>query len=260
MTDSLPPGFEIALVPVDPHNTTRYVLEAEGQPTRTRDEVLAEAWADHRRRLVEQHLRDAARPPKDLPGTWPADIAAEVRRLGAFRVGGDLVKAYLRVFPEDADRVAHALATGDLTGLRELSDPEWRDEAYVYWLREHPYGGDSAAVRVRRTDRKFRHEFAGPFERYPDVERGGQTCAPTFTVGGRDVVAELEADSGYVVWVTLNGEPLATGRLSVGYGSRAFSGLTPGDSDRLFVADVDLMVATLGVDDGQQVTFVVQQV
>ena len=260
MSDDLPPGFEIALVPVDPRRTTRYVIESEGMPTRVRDEVVAEAWADHRRRLVENHLRNGARPPKELPGSWPESVTAEVRKLGAFRVGGDLVEAYLRVFPEDAAALAHALATGDVAGMRELAKPTWQDGAYVYQIRPHPHGGDSAAVRRRRADRKFRHEFAGTFERYPDVERGGQDCDPTFTVGGRDVVAELDDDNGYVVWVALNGEPVATGRMFVGLGSQSYSDLTPGDSDYFSVADVDLMVATLGIDDRQHVTLVVQQV
>jgi hypothetical protein len=259
LMSGLPPGFEIALAPVDTCDTTRYVLEGEGQPTRTRDDVVAEAWADRRRQLVERRFRNAARPPKDLPVSWPEQVVAEVRKLGAYRVGGDLVEAYLRVFPEDAETVAHALATGDLTGMRELANPTWQDKAYDYELRPRPYG-EAFPLRRRRKDRKFRREFAGTFERYPDLERGGQACDPTFTVGGRDVVAELEEDSGHVVWVALNGEPLAAGRLSAGFGSRGYSDLTPGDSDHLSVADVDLMVATLEVDDGQHVTLAVQQV
>ena len=261
MSTDLPPGFEIALVPVDRHRTTRYVLEGEGRPTRTRDEVVAEAWADYRRQLVEQYLRGGVRPPPKLPESWPQQIVEEVRRLGAFRVGGDLVKAYLRVFPEDAEGVAHALATGDLSVLRDLAEPTWQDDAYVYQLLPQTYG-EAYPMRRRRKDRKFRHEFAGAFERYPDFERpdDGMVGDPTFMVGGRDVVAELAEDDHHVVWVTLNGEPLATGRLAVAVGHRGFGELTPGDSDRFTVADVDLMVTTLGIDDGQHVTLVVQQV
>lgn len=282
MTD-LPPGFRIVITNATCDHATTYVIQAEGEPTRTMDAVTQQAWAEHRRRLVEQHIRSAAREPEhDKPESWPAEIMADYQRHIALRNAADPIPAYLRLFPEDQDAVEHALTTGDLAGLRDLAHPVWQDGAYTYELRAdtHPAPHDlaiyanpsrhflrpsrSAALRHRRTDRRFRWEFAGTLAQYPNgIERTGvNPIDPPFTVGGRDFVAEMEDDSYYAVRATLNGQVIAQGELHAQVGDAGYSELTPEDSDVLNVGNVNLIFALMALDDGEQdvqVTLIIEQ-
>ncbi|HEY3673168.1 MAG TPA: hypothetical protein VGN51_19685, partial [Acidimicrobiia bacterium] len=105
---------------------------------------------------------------------------------------------------------------------------------------------------------RFRFEFAGLVEQYPDIERES-SGDPTFAIGGRDIVEELGDDNGSTVEASIDGRPVARGRLLATTGDVGDSEYTPGSSDRLNVGDVDLILELMKVD-GRDVALVIEQV
>ncbi|TLK47198.1 hypothetical protein [Glutamicibacter sp. V16R2B1] len=263
---TLPPGYQLVIVP--PYGSSgleRDVIATDSEVIRTRDEAVALAWADHRRSLIEAHLRQATGwSGRGEPARWPEPIRSECQRILALNRVHRPTDAYLEIFPEDGPVMTHALATGDPSGLRDLTNLIWRDDTHQYEILPMADGGTSA-VRRRRTDLRFRFEFSGRLVYDPEFERDYSGHAdPTFTIGGRDFVTELEDDKGYAVTATLNGETAAEGTLHVSMGSQGYSWNTPGDADELKVGDVDLILALMRLsklgENEVDVTLVIEQV
>lgn len=264
---NLPPGYQLILVPAQGlRGAAPHVLESEGEVYLGRDEAVALAWVDYRRYLVEEHIRRATEwPHHGSPDGWPEPIRSECQKILNIGRLPHPVDGYLQVFPEDGPAVAHALATGDPSGLRGLARMIWRDDTHQYEIAPSKTdSGTKAATRRRRTDLRFRFEFTGPLAHYPEFEREFSGHAdPTFTIGSRDFVTELEDDKGYAVTATLNGETVAAGTLHVSTGSQGYSEYTPGDADELKVGDIDLILALmrlsgLGANE-VDVTLVIEQ-
>lgn len=120
----------------------------------------------------------------------------------------------------------------------------------------------------------MRLEFSGIVEIHPDAERDRRghyhPVGPTFTVGGRDVVEEVEALSRHPGLGVSQVELLIFGTFDAredeeilrcaGYtwahvGHAAYSEFTPGESDEFDVGGVDVILEMLKLD-GQDVTIV----